>query len=196
VTDHNTFDNPLIFNDNLLTLKAFEQESMKFDTIQPRIAELRASIIRHFPLEPVPSQDEIVSHQCDECWHIRNDFTAQPWKDVTRETIDHHTSALPLFTSLAHHYYLPAYLLRTLEPEGEMWGTVVDFIIYDLCPSTDHPDWWKSRFAVFTIEQKCVVASWLTLYWNIKKCLMATRSSDAADLSSIGKSMLSNDCCS
>src|SRR3989442_14596787 len=132
---------------------------MTLAAIQPDLAALRADIMRHFPLQPVPPRDQIVSHDCEECWRVRGDFAWTIWTDVPPETIDYHSDSLPLFTPVAHHYYLPAYLLRTLQPEGDKWGTVVDFVIYDLCP--DHADWWSSRFEVFSADQMRVVASWL-----------------------------------
>ena len=135
---------------------------MTTTAIQSGIAELRASIVHAFPVEPLPKRDSIIAHECEECWEVRDDFASQRWPDVTRETIDRHFDSLPLFTPTAHHYYLPAYLVRALDHEGQTFGTggtVADFVIYNLSP--DYTESWTSRFPLFSREQLRVVATWL-----------------------------------
>lgn len=106
---------------------------MNLDSIQTGIAELRAKIVRHFPVGPVPRQDDITDHECEECWRARDDFALQRWPDVKRETIDNNFESLPLLTPSAFHYNLPAYLVRTLDCEGRSWSSVLDWVMNALC---------------------------------------------------------------
>lgn len=129
--------------------------------IQECFEELRESITRVFPAEAMPSADELIEHECEECWGLRDDFVGRQWPDVPPEVIDSHCENLSLFAPFAHRYYLPAYLLRSFTKESDPWGgsAVVDFIIYDLC-WRDDDDWWDSRFGIFTTQQLQVVARW------------------------------------
>ena len=109
----------------------------------------------------MPDKEDIIFHECEKCSRLCNDFALKRWIDVPQEVIDYNNTSLPLFTPLAHRCYLPAYLLRTLEPEGERWGTTVDFVIYDLSPAD--AERWKEKFEIFSSDQLHVVASWFAL---------------------------------
>ena len=134
---------------------------MTLDAVQPQIAELGAAITLWFPQEPVPATNEIIEHQCAECSQLRDDFAGLRWSDVPRETIDTHFNDLPLFSPVAHRYYIPAYLQRALDPSGDNWHTALDFVIYALCPEL--PEWWSERFDLFSVEQLRVAGRWLKL---------------------------------
>lgn len=134
---------------------------MILDAIESEVIKLRVSILSRFPLEPLPARDELVDHQCDECWQLRDDFIGWRWLDVPRTKIDSHFNDLPLFTAVAHRYYLPAYMLRALDPTGDNWNTALDFVIYAFCPGLE--EWWTERFEIFSDEQLRVAASWLKL---------------------------------
>lgn len=133
---------------------------MKLDPLQAETAALRAEIFAHFPLTPLPKRDKIVADDDREDGVLlREHFAGRLWSEIPVSTIDRHHDNLPLFSTVGHHYYLPAFLCRALVVEGEMWNTVISYVIYDLCPNSAKA--WEEQFSLFTPDQLHTIASWL-----------------------------------
>jgi hypothetical protein len=111
-----------------------------------------------FPVRPIP-HGLLISHPCDECLRLHEDFTGRQWPDVSLAVISYHADSLPLFTPGAHRYYLPAFLRTALSRELPSDHILLDMVIYNLCP--DDSTWWQQRFGGFTPAQQRAAAGWL-----------------------------------
>jgi len=101
-----------------------------------------------FPQDPIPIKSNIISHECEECFALRDAFSEYKWHEVPRKTIEIHYQDIPLFTKEAFRYYIPTFLSYSLtrkEPTNEEWVSdlppvlfsskyqpVLDFTIYSL----------------------------------------------------------------
>jgi len=119
--------------------------------------EIRAA----FPLHGVPRKDEIIVHACDECFALRDAFAGRRWSDIPIKQLREHSSALSLFSPIAHHYYLPAFLTAATDPAVGSNFPMLDMVIYDLCPSKRDPGNWSERFSLFSPAQLSCLAHWL-----------------------------------
>ena len=120
---------------------------------------VRDAVAHAFPVSPIPREHQIISHHCDECFRVRDDFAGRRWPEVPRPVIEYHSDSLPLFAPAAFHYYLPAYLSSALCRDRAPGHILLDMVIYSLCPDTD--DWWRNRFSAFSPVQLRASAGWL-----------------------------------
>lgn len=96
---------------------------------------------------------EIVSHDCDECSRIRNDFAPHAWPKVPGDVLEYHCDSFPLFTPLAFRYYLPAFVLYALaNPDS----AVSRWVIEKLRDLGQPDEFWVSR-ADFNEAQKAAI---------------------------------------
>ena len=124
-----------------------------------QLQELREGILGSFPMIDPPSADNITSHACEECADVTAAFSGTPWWSADSALIDESVDALPLFTTHAYHYYLPAFLLRALEmfdPDN----LVTQFCIFNLNGDANN-DWYRERIEQFTPEQCAVIVRFL-----------------------------------
>jgi hypothetical protein len=135
-------------------------------TLKDRVEDVRRRLAAAFPLEPVPRAEQIVSHQCEECEGVRDTFSGLTWDRVTPKHLTEklNLEALPLFTDVAHGYYLPAYLLFALTPAGD---TLLDFAIYDL--STEESERWERRIGTLSTAQREALLAWLLLVLDFRE---------------------------
>jgi len=62
-----------------------------------------------------PEEAGIADHRCQESDEITAYFAGKSWKEITDlDGLAYHADALFLFSNVAFHYYLPAYMLATL----------------------------------------------------------------------------------
>jgi hypothetical protein len=129
--------------------------------------ELRRVILAAFPKMEPPSPKNITSHLCEECQALTDDFRNVSWWSAKDELIDRNFDKLPLFTSEAYRYYLPAFLLRALD-SFDPDNSVLEFCIYALgCEPTPSDDqWYRTRFESFTASQLQAVADFLECIGN------------------------------
>ena|ERR1051325_810264 len=131
-------------------------------TSSNKIEGLRQKILAAFPKIAPPLPENLTEHRCDECDGVRDDFSGVEWWSADNTLIDENYDDLPLFTPEAFHYYLPAFLLRSLDsfdPDNE----VLQFSVYGLSPTktpVDAPR-YRARLNLFTPEQNSAVASFL-----------------------------------
>lgn len=134
----------------LMTLMTFQQQL------------LRQEILEVFPKVDPPHSDNITSDDYGESLHVRLNFSGVSWWLAKNKLIDENYDKLPLLTSEAFHYYLPAFLLHSLEwfdPDN----LTLEFTIYGLSPtktSRDDP-WFSARLIRFTPYQIHVVRKFL-----------------------------------
>lgn len=142
------------------------------------MAELRgidglvASIERAFDVEPRPRDDQLAAHECPECEALRATLRGVRWTDLGDTTIDENFDKLPLLTTEAFRYYLPAYMRRGVQHPVETGlglSTVLQFVVYSLCDKDLPADqWWRERVERFSPEQEHVIVA--LLRWVVALC--------------------------
>lgn len=122
-------------------------------------ASLYSEISSVFPRTNSPGSGEITSDEYGDSMKVRLSLAGHKWWLVDDNIIDQNHLHLPLLTPIAFHYYLPAFLIRSLKhfvPDNE---TLI-FTVYSLAPfktSSDAP-WFCDRKRQFTpAEVKTVI---------------------------------------
>lgn len=132
-----------------------------------RIYSLRNKIFDVFPKnDPLPCI-YLTAHRCGECDALRDNFCEQKWWLVKDCLVDNNYDKLPLFTSVAYHYYLPAFLLRSLDNFNDD-SLVLQFVIYSLGPpgATANDRIVRERLSFFSPEQCSIIINFLESVLN------------------------------
>lgn len=112
---------------------------------------LKSEISEIFPDIANPGKDQLIVHECEECFGLQHDFEAVKWKEIEPARLEANFDKLPLFSPLAFHYYVPAFLSYAIEnPHSD----VCQFVIFALTPSGAATDWWLERWRLFSQEQR------------------------------------------
>lgn len=125
---------------------------------------VRASIARAFARAKPPPDEQIVvaePREDPECAEIAEAFQGKHWEDVSAAVIQHHADSLPLLTPLAFRYYLPAYMLASLEsPRDDFYpDDILSFLLFDLVP----PRRRSARAQLFSADERRAIAAYLKL---------------------------------
>ena len=124
------------------------------------IENLRTSIEEAFTNVEPPDSDKVIEHDCPECRAVRRVFRHELWRSLKSEKIDWGHDKLPLFTPHAFQYFLPAFMLYSLDDPS---STVCELLVYSLIVPKENDDWWQKRLDKFTRNQKA--ACGLFLRW-------------------------------
>ena len=84
------------------------------DLLNNELKNLRQEILDAFE-NVAPPKDGIIQHECDDCFAMRDSFIGNDWKTLESKTIEDNSGSLLLLTPDAFHYFLPAYLIHSLE---------------------------------------------------------------------------------
>jgi len=128
------------------------------------LESLRQEILRVFPRTEPPRFEDITSDMYGDSPGVRVSFEAVRWWSANNKIIDENYNSLPLLTPTAFHYYLPAFLLRSLE-RFEPGNRTLAFTIYSLSPTkiSRKDPWYSARLALFSPEQASVIRQFLQL---------------------------------
>ena len=133
------------------------------------IEQLKNEIIKVFAEVEQPAKDNIALHECKECRGVREDFTDVKWQEADDELLETNFGSIPFFSLLAFNYFLPAYLLYTLNNFDKKYSEVCEFTIYALTPDKNWKvkngniaSYWKEKFSLFTSAQMNVIYR----FWN------------------------------
>jgi hypothetical protein len=85
-------------------------------------------------------------------------FSGKSWKGLEAQWLRYHEAAMYMFTPRAHQYYLPAFMLASLQEPREA-DVIPDNIIGHFA-SYEDPFWWE-RIRVFTPAQCDVIAAFI-----------------------------------
>src|SRR6266566_6246463 len=131
-----------------------------------RLAKLRESIHRAFADVSMPDVDAITGHDCEECAEIRAAFAGQHWRGMPDTLLEAHYSDLPLFSAQALPFFLPAFLLYSIQHFSHD-SQVTEHTIYHLTPrKADHDvthDYYRARMRHFTDAHMEIVNEFLQL---------------------------------
>lgn len=103
---------------------------------------LRQQIERSFESTEYPGHDKLVYDNTGyhlECSEIATAFKDKHWKDIPLDLLRYHSAALSFFTPEAYSFFLPAYLLATLDDYFEA-DVIPGSVIFSLIPPTDPQD--------------------------------------------------------
>lgn len=133
-------------------------------TLEEKLKSLKQRTLDAFADVPHPNGN-IAPHECEECFEVRKAFRSKIWKTIDDKILEENFDKLPLFSSEAFYYFLPAYLIYSFENFDD--NDVCEFTIYALSPNKDSLrddfDYWKERFENFTDKQIEIICEFLTL---------------------------------
>jgi len=90
-----------------------------------------------------PEAETITPHECLECDELRRDLHQYDSGNVPDAVLDEHVSDLPLLSDDAKQYYLPAWIVRSIEdPESNYTQALLDALDSDhrWAPATPYTD--------------------------------------------------------
>lgn len=133
---------------------------------EKQLAELKQKIVKAFEAVPYP-KDPIAPHECEECREVRKTFANQHWKTIEPAILEENHGIIPLFSPDAFRFFLPAYLIYSLDHFSEEYDTTTEFTIYAVTPSNKDikaaTGYWQEKFAGFDREQFSCVDEFLGL---------------------------------
>lgn len=123
---------------------------------QEQLENLKQKIIKAFEGVPFP-QGIIALHECEECREVRKTFANKNWKTIEPEILEENFGIIPLFSPEAFHFFLPAFLIYSLEHFSDN-DTTCEYTIYAVTPSKETAvknaiDYWRRKFENFSPEQ-------------------------------------------
>lgn len=123
---------------------------------------LRKEILEVFPKISPPSTDCITTDTLGDSILIQQSLGGVNWWKYTSHLIDENHDKLPLLTSAAFHYYLPAFLLHSLEFFDSDSRTLC-FTLYSLSPTKTPSDdtWYVDRVNQFTNDEINLIQKFL-----------------------------------
>ncbi len=120
---------------------------------------------------------EITSHECWECNKVRDDFGRHLDGQLPEDLLDYHKDSLSFLTASALRYFLPHYLLHSVEhPDSEF----TDYTIYHLSPSDLESPYWRERLSVFSEGEKEAICRYLSYLENQEGCKLSLADIKAA----------------
>ncbi len=139
---------------------------MAGDMTDSTSTDLSVLVRSAFPEVPVPRRKKIVVSDDPESKEIVRDFGNRKWSEIPLETLFYHRASLFMMSEAGFRYYLPAYLLATVE-RYEDADLIPPAVVSSLTP--DRP--WRERsgeydrlirgFTQRQIEAMCEVLQWL-----------------------------------
>ena len=131
---------------------------------EARIRRLKGIIEDAFKAIPYPGDNNIAgADHCDECYDLARAFRGKRWQDITLEFLQKGllASGLPLFNFAALRYYLPAYMIVSVEHYIEA-EAIPGFILNIIVPHSAEPDsFFLESFEPLTSDQKRAVRLFL-----------------------------------
>ena len=119
-----------------------------------------------FPAVSVPRRKKIVVSDDPESKEIVRDFGNRKWSEIPFETLFYHRESLSMMSEAGIRYYLPAYLLATVERYED-----ADLLPPAVVSSLTAEELWRERSGEFErlirgftqrqIEAICEVLQWL-----------------------------------
>jgi hypothetical protein len=141
--------------------------------------ELIAIISEAFADVERPGKEQITRHECGECDEVREDFARFSREAIPQKRLEYHASALPLLTTKALQYLLPAYLIHSL---NNLESGVTEYAIFHLSPSDWGTPFWVERFSVFNSSQKAAICQYLRFLENRRESKFLEESIQSAQI--------------
>ena len=109
-----------------------------------------------------PADDAITRcpYQCFECTAVAGFFKGKKWTDITVADARHYHGALNVFTPEAFHYFVPAFMLASLEAYDKH-DIIPDSIRYHLEFALEHREYFNVRMSRLSTAQKKIITDFL-----------------------------------
>lgn len=123
---------------------------------------LKETIKAAFAPVPYPGDTNITRcpYHCKPCEEIADYFKGKGWEGHSVEDLRDHHTALSLFTPEAFHYFLPAFMLASVESYDNT-DILPDSIRFHFEFSLEHRDHFLVRLTKFSDEQRKVIVEFL-----------------------------------
>lgn len=131
-----------------------------------RVASLRRLIELAFADVPYPGDDKIGQGGMDG-EKLQNNFRGRHWRDIPNDILHWHQDDLCFFTLAGHHFFLPAYLLGSIQ-EHEDWELEISTIYSLTMPAARHPRLIK-RFLARMSQMDAAQANAITEFLRFKR---------------------------
>jgi hypothetical protein len=131
--------------------------------------KLIEEIIEVFSLEhDPPSEDNIVNHpEYSEPFEVLTILKGRKWQDLEFREIIYLQQNLPNLTDISFRYYIPAFIIASLDYRS---GDLETFVVYSLEPPSvsDSQDLevFRNRMSGFTKSQRMVIYKYLKGYYK------------------------------
>jgi hypothetical protein len=126
------------------------------------VTAIRRSVVQAFSAIARPTDHELAPHDCWECVEVRRRLSPHSFESVPDADLDWLRDSLPLLGPKGLHYYLPAYVLRSLR---ECNWDGIEFLIYHLAPTpislAERADYWRDRLQLFSAQERKTILSFL-----------------------------------
>lgn len=130
------------------------------------LAALRTDVLRAFGSAARPHEFQIAPHECEECQQLSADLAGVEWTAMSDALIEENPCGLSLLSPQAYAYFLPSYILYTLD-HFTSEALASEMTIYSLAynePSNEEmADWQRERLKFITAEQLDVLQRFLQL---------------------------------
>jgi hypothetical protein len=109
-----------------------------------------------------PGDNNIIHcpYHCRPCREIANYFKGKTWEGHSVQNLRDHHTALSLFTPEAFHYFLPAFMLASIESYDQVY-VLPDSIRFHFEFNLEHRDHFLVRVTKFSDEQRKVIIDFL-----------------------------------
>jgi hypothetical protein len=126
------------------------------------VMSLRETIKEAFADVPYPGDKNITRcpYHCKPCEEISEYFKGKGWEGHSVEDLRDHHTALSLFTPEAFHYFLPAYMLASIESYDKT-DILPDSIRFHFEFNLDHRDHFLVRLSKFSEAQRNAIVEFL-----------------------------------
>jgi hypothetical protein len=131
--------------------------------------DAKTKIENAFAATPYPGDDDLVADPTEhdpECMEIASAFRGKKWSAISPEMVREYSEALPLFTPAAFRYYLPSYMLASLQSRYPV-DAAKDNVVFNLTPPAQGSGWeadfFQARAVQFSVAERDAIASFLEL---------------------------------
>ena len=123
---------------------------------------LKEAIKAAFADVPYPGDNNITHcpYHCRPCQEIADYFKGRTWEGHSVEELRDHHTALSLFTPEAFQYFLPTFMLASLDSYDKV-NILPDAIRFDFEFNLDHRDYFLVRVNRFSPGQRNVIIEFL-----------------------------------
>ncbi len=131
------------------------------------VSKLIEAIQSAFEGNEMPSDDELLHPDCMDDVDVLEFYGGVHWRDMTDDNVVYSYAAPTAFSPIAFRYYLPAYLIWTLN-NAESVEVAGESILLALDPGTEKEllhDFRKSKFDLLTKDQVEAVKAFL---WHLE----------------------------
>lgn len=124
--------------------------------------QLRLGILETFPKTESPDINDLIVDESADALEIRSSLLGIPWWLVKDETIRRNFENLPLLTPNAYHYYLPAFIISSVQ-HFEPDNLILVHTVFSLAPFKTPIDdsRFKARRDLFTPAEVRIIVQFL-----------------------------------